>query len=865
MMLATLVFSTLAAGVLAPAVVRRGLAHTLALLPAGLFVAFLSWWPDVTGGQVVLQQLAWIPSLDVALSLRLDGLSLLFALLITGIGTFIYLYAASYLHGQADLPRFFAFLTLFMGAMLGAVLADDLIALLVFWELTSLTSFLLIGYEPEKPQARRAAQQGLLITVAGGLSLLAGAILLGMAAGSMRITDILAQGPALVAHPMAPAIIVLVAIGAFAKSAQAPLHAWLANAMAAPTPVSAFLHSATMVKLGVYLLARLNPALGEHAWWSSLLVPVGLLTMFMGTVLALRASDLKRVLAYSTVVSLGTLVTLIGLPHPMAATAMVTFLLAHALYKACLFMVAGIVDHAAGTRDATRLGGLARAMPLTALVAVLAGLSMAGLPPFVGFIGKELIYEAALGGAWWPAAVALMANACMVVVAGVVALRCFFGPTQAVPGTSHDPGVAMWIGPLMLALLGLLFGLVPGWASQLLAPAASAVAGREVVMALSLWHGFTPMLALSALTLALGALALWGWPLLRRGLAGWGFVERWGPDLGYDRAIVGLQKVAAWQTRRIQTGSLRRYLGTFFGFTAACLLLTLWARDAQQVAVQRFRHLGDAHALAIAGFQAQRVARAQAGRLDAGVEQRVPERHRLLLRQDDLVAVLARVAGARHEQRRAGEAVGLCGGEARQLADLGAIFLAQQAVHAIARSRALHGDHGEVGTLADLHLERRGTGTDPRQVLLAGRGIHHQAEEVLGQEVDDQVIDHPALLVEHGAVQRLARLLQLVHRIGDQLAQELPRARAAQVDHGHVADVEHAGVAAHVVMFLDLRAVVDRHVPAAEVDHLGAERTMGVVEEGLLGHGGFRGGQRSALSQNAPGRCAAITDRSRPH
>ncbi len=597
MMLATLVFSTLAAGVLAPVVVRRGLAPWLALLPAGLFVAFLSWWPEVTGGQVVLQQQAWIPSLGVALSLRLDGLSLLFALLITGIGTFIYLYAASYLRGAADLPRFFAFLTLFMGAMLGAVLADDLIALLVFWELTSLTSFLLIGYEPEKPQARRAAQQGLLITMAGGLSLLAGAILLGLAAGSMRITDIVAQGPALIAHPLAPAIIVLVAIGAFAKSAQAPLHAWLANAMAAPTPVSAFLHSATMVKLGVYLLARLNPALGEHALWSALLMPVGLLTMFMGTVLALRASDLKRVLAYSTVVSLGTLVTLIGLPHPMAATAVVTFLLAHALYKACLFMVAGIVDHAAGTRDATRLGGLARAMPLTAVVAVLAGLSMAGLPPFVGFIGKELIYEAALGGSWWAVAVALLANACMVVVAGVVALRCFFGPAQPVPGAPHDPGMALWFGPLVLALLGLLFGLVPQWPAALLGPAASAMAGRAVVPALSLWHGFTPMLALSALTLALGGLALVWWPALRRGLAGRGAIDRWGTDAGYDRLIVGLQRVAAWQTQRIQTGSLRRYLGTVFAFTAACLLLTLWLRGGVAVAWPRRDQIGPEVAL----------------------------------------------------------------------------------------------------------------------------------------------------------------------------------------------------------------------------------------------------------------------------
>lgn len=623
MMLATLVFSTFAAGFVAPALVRRGVTHAFALVPATLFLAFLSWWPEVTGGEVILQQHAWIPSLGVSLSLRLDGLSLLFALLITGIGTDIYLYAASYLRGSTDLPRFFAFLTLFMGAMLGAVLADDLIALLVFWELTSLTSFLLIGYEPEKAASRRAAQQGLLITVAGGLCLLAGIVLLGTAAGSLRITDILAQGPMLLGHPLTPAIIVLVALGAFAKSAQAPLHAWLANAMAAPTPVSAFLHSATMVKLGVYLLARMNPALGEHPLWSALLVPVGLLTMVTGTLLALRASDLKRVLAYSTVVSLGTLVMLIGLPHPMAATAVVTFLLAHALYKASLFMVAGIVDHATGTRDASRLGGLARTMPVTTLVVVLAGLSMAGLPPFVGFIGKELIYEVALGGSWWPLAVALLANVCMVVVAGVVAGRCFFGTAQPTPSAPHDPDATMWVGPMVLAALGLLFGLMPQWPAALLAPAASAVAGHGVELQLSLWHGFTPMLALSGLTLALGGVVLACWPTLRRRLTGCASIDRWGTDAAYDQAILGLQRVATWQTRRIQTGSLRRYLGTFFAFTAICLLLTLWLRGGFAVAWPGWDEVGPEVALplllVLASAAVLRAASFMAGIVTAGM------------------------------------------------------------------------------------------------------------------------------------------------------------------------------------------------------------------------------------------------------
>ena len=253
-----------------------------AILPAALFAGFATLLPEVIAGNVVVENHAWIPSLGVSLSFRADALSLLFALLITGIGTCVFLYAASYLANRPDRPIFFAYLTLFMGAMLGAVLADNLVAMLVFWELTSLTSFLLIGFEHEKPQARRYAQQGLLVTVAGGLALTAGVILLGNAAGSYQVSDIVGQGTSLATQPSTVAIIALIAVGAFTKSAQTPFHFWLPNAMVAPTPVSAYLHSATMVKLGVYLLARLKPVYGEHELWITLLLTVGSATMLTG-------------------------------------------------------------------------------------------------------------------------------------------------------------------------------------------------------------------------------------------------------------------------------------------------------------------------------------------------------------------------------------------------------------------------------------------------------------------------------------------------------------------------------------------------------------------------------------------------------
>ncbi len=583
MLAALLVTATAAAMLLAALAARYRHASLACLLPAALFTAFAIALPQVAAGVALEWVVPWIPSLGIELAFRIDGLSLLFALLITGIGTGIFLYAAHYLHDDPDLPRFFAFLALFMVAMLGAVLADDLVALLVFWEVTSFASFLLIGYRPGQAESRRAAQQGLLVTVGGGLALLAGVMLIGETAGTYRISAIVAGGAALAAEPLAPLIITLVAIGAFAKSAQSPLHFWLPNAMVAPTPVSAFLHSATMVKLGVYLLARLNPALGSHGSWTALLVTAGLATMLTGTVLALREKDLKRVLAYSTVVSLGTLVTLIGLPTEVAASAIVTFLLVHALYKACLFMIAGIIDHETGTRDASTLGGLSRVMPLTATVAVLAGLSMAGLPPFVGFVGKEMIYQAGLTAAspWIAVGTALLANACMVVVAGVVTVRCFFGrlTTGGAAGGSarepHDPAFGMLVAPAVLAVLGLVFGVHPALAHRLLGPAASAVAGYQVQPTLALWHGFTPMLWLSVATLALGVLLLWHWHPMRSFLASRPELDRWGPDSAYDRLLAAVQAFSTWQTRLIQGGSLRRYLHVVFAVIGLSVLGTL--------------------------------------------------------------------------------------------------------------------------------------------------------------------------------------------------------------------------------------------------------------------------------------------------
>jgi multicomponent Na+:H+ antiporter subunit A len=555
----------------APLVHRVAGARTgwaLAVLPAGLFAYFAARIPEVAAGGPTVERTAWVPSFDANLTFYLDGLSLLFALLITGLGTLVVLYAGGYLKGDRDLGRFYLALLLFMGAMLGLVLSSNLVALFVFWELTSFSSYLLIGYKHETEESRKAALQALLVTGGGGLALLGGFILLGIAGGD---TFELAQmdADAVRGHALYPAAFALVALGAFTKSAQFPFHFWLPNAMAAPTPVSAYLHSATMVKAGVYLLMRLDATMGGTVLWTATLSTAGAITMLLGAVWALRQTDLKKVLAYSTVTALGTLTLLVGLSFEESIKAAVVFLLVHALYKGALFMVAGSIDHETGTRDARALGGLRRAMPFTFGAAALAGLSMAGVPPLFGFVGKELAYKAKLGfdGAdvLLPGA-AVLANALTIAAAGVVVLRPFLGRLRETPRHAHEAPASMWIGPAVLAGAGLLFGLFPTVLPKpVVASAVTATLGYEFEVTLSLWYGLGTALYLSVLTVALGALAYWQWDRIRGALTRLDPLARVGPERGYEKSLDGMLGLAGWQTRLLQNGSLRGYLVWLLG------------------------------------------------------------------------------------------------------------------------------------------------------------------------------------------------------------------------------------------------------------------------------------------------------------
>ncbi|NPD16074.1 DUF4040 domain-containing protein [Xinfangfangia sp. D13-10-4-6] len=549
--------------------------YAAALISLGLAIAVAMQAQAVLGGEVLLASWAWAPSLGISLGFMLDGLSLIFALLITGIGALIFLYATGYMGDHPQFGRFVLFLFLFMLSMLGLVLARDLITLFVFWELTSVTSYLLIGFNNDQPKARRNALQALLVTGGGGLALLAGFILIGMAAGSHDLAQILASG-GLQDHPLYLPILGLVLLGAFTKSAQFPFHFWLPNAMAAPTPVSAYLHSATMVKAGVYLLARLHPTLGDTAAWSGTLTAAGLLTAVMASVFALRQSDLKQALAYTTLMALGTITLFLAGGSPYALTAAITFLIVHSLYKAALFMVVGAIDHATGTREVAHLGGLRRAMPLTALAAALAAASMAGLPPMLGWIGKELLYAGA-GTLPVPGLVTagvLLANALMFAVAGIVALRPFWGQPIAPPHPPHEVGWQMLAGPLLLGVLGLGCGLAAGLLQPFVSVAVTISLDQPHAADLHLWAGLNLPFALSLATFALGTLICLARDTLRRAIAA-GLARLPGFDPGWDRFLDGFRAFALWQSRLIQTGRLSHYLTATFVTLALTLGVTL--------------------------------------------------------------------------------------------------------------------------------------------------------------------------------------------------------------------------------------------------------------------------------------------------
>ena len=546
----------------------------------------------------------WVPSLGVSFSFMIDGLALVFALLVSGIGVLVLLYTAEYFRSHPQRNRLLVTLLLFEVSMLGLVTADDILTLFLFWEGTTITSWLLIGFDHEKADARAKAMQALIVTGLGGVALLAGLLMLGAEVGSFRLSVIAASGELIRASDLYIGMFVLVILGCFTKSAQVPFHFWLPNAMAAPTPVSAYLHSATMVKAGVYLLARLSPGLGGTEIWMVTLTGAGAITMLLSSVWAMRQTDLKLGLAFTTVMGLGTLTLMLGVGGTYGIIAFCVFLIVHAFYKAALFLVIGILDKQAGTREADRLGGLGRALPLTYGIALLAALSMAGLPPLFGFIGKEALYEGALHAIIVPGLIALalvMANAMMIAIAGAVGLNPFIGERRAAKAEPRDPSIFMWIGPAVLAFLGLAFGALPGTVDHLLiAPMARAVAGYAIDPHLALFHGLNLALGLSLVTFALGY-GLWrGLPLVRARLveaeqnglialvAGarvpvvsglfrligtlWrpGRIPRF--ETGYDAAVAALDAVGSSGSARLQTGVMTRYLRVTFAVMAAMVL-----------------------------------------------------------------------------------------------------------------------------------------------------------------------------------------------------------------------------------------------------------------------------------------------------
>lgn len=532
-------------------------------LPLLLFVALLSLLPTVAGGEALTLDIAWVDLLDVSFAISVDGLSLLFALLVTGVGFTVMLFARSYLAEDPLILRFFLILSVFMVAMLGLVLADQLLLLFIFWELTSISSYLLIGFKHQYQASRSAALQALLVTGVGGLSLLAGLVLLGIGTGEWRLTSLLANPEGLLSSSYFVPALLLILLGAFTKSAQFPFHFWLPGAMAAPAPVSAYLHSATMVKAGIYLLARLSPVFADTVLWQSILIPIGAATMLVGAILAVQQTDLKRILAYTTISVLGILTLLLGLGEPLAIKAMLVVLIAHALYKGSLFMIAGTLENVTGSRDIRELSGLWRAVPLLAFAAGLAGLSKIGFIPMLGFIGKEVFYEATMGtslNSTLITALSFITNSLLVLSTGLVVMRVFFSKSRHNLPISQV-STLLWFAPLSLALLGALLGLVPSALSTyFVSPASSSILGASTTADLYLWKGFNLVLLLSVLTILFGAALYTQREPIRKLAQVINVGTSIGPERVYAWALNALQRLANAQTRVLQGGYLPLYL-----------------------------------------------------------------------------------------------------------------------------------------------------------------------------------------------------------------------------------------------------------------------------------------------------------------
>jgi NADH:ubiquinone oxidoreductase subunit 5 (subunit L)/multisubunit Na+/H+ antiporter MnhA subunit/multisubunit Na+/H+ antiporter MnhB subunit len=577
-----------------PALNRRltiiQLGWLVGLTPAVAFGAILARLPDIQQGDVMEYAITWMPSLDMQASLYLDNLSALFGLLVTGIGVLVIVYAGYYFKGDQTAWRFICYMMFFMTSMLGLVMAGDVITLFLFWEGTSITSYLLIGYKYKDDEARRGAFKALFITAGGGIPLLAGLLFIASVSGGSDYVTILNNGDVLVASPWYIVMLSLVAFGAFTKSAQTPAHIWLPDAMSAPTPASAYLHSATMVKAGIYLMARLNPALGGTDAWFWLLAAFGLVTMVVGAYLGLKQNDLKALLAYSTVSQLGALMMLIGFDNPDAFKALIIGILAHALYKCALFLIAGIVDHETGTRDLRRLGGIGREMPYTLAVGTLAALSMAGLIPLFGFLAKETLLVTVLGpmvsDLVQPIFIvaAVFTGAFLLAQSAMLIYDTFLGQQRDPSVHAHEAPFGMLLGPAIPAVLSLGLGLLglfvvePFGLITLLAGAAQSAYGANVSLSLALWHGVNLPLILSLIAIVVGATLFYFRQQVRQ------VQNRINRDFslnGLHERTLELIDRGAYVVTRTQYGYLRHYLavmlmamgGLLIGFNALPPLL----------------------------------------------------------------------------------------------------------------------------------------------------------------------------------------------------------------------------------------------------------------------------------------------------
>lgn len=577
-------------------------------LPVLLFSYFLSFLPDTANQKTIMASLNWISSMGINFTAKIDGLGLLFALLISGIGALVVLYSIFYLAKDKEkLNTFYVYLLLFMGAMLGVVCSDNLIVLYAFWELTSFSSFLLIGYWYGREKSRYGAQKSMLITVFGGLAMLGGIILLYIMTGTFSMSEIISKPDQIFGHSLFTPALLCILLGAFTKSAQFPFYIWLPDAMEAPTPVSAYLHSATMVKAGIYLVARFTPVFGESGLWFWLVGGVGLLTLIWGSIFAVKQTDLKGILAFSTVSQLGLIMSLLGVGaaalhydsledniFTVAVTAAIFHLINHATFKGSLFMAAGIIDHETGTRDIRRLGGLMHVMPITFTISAIGAFSMAGIPPFNGFLSKEMFFTAMVEvtksnlfnletvGVLFPI-IAWAASVFTFVYSMILVFKTFTGKYQPekLEHKPHEAPVGMLISPIILISLVIVFGLFPNLLSEsLISPAMAAIlpgllgGGEKFDVHISFWHGINIELLMTAGVILLGFILFKTsrkWTKIYENLP-----EKLTLNHFYNQLVERSQASAGTLTNLYMTGAIRSYLVyifTFFIFILSAALI----------------------------------------------------------------------------------------------------------------------------------------------------------------------------------------------------------------------------------------------------------------------------------------------------